>query len=159
MTTTWATTKRILTDIPCKIKWKWVEDHQQQQHRAPSKLEIEINNFCDSLAESARGLQRAADPDPFLPDRLCGLTCRGKRLHGSPREVISLASHGPQLQDYICDKAKWSPHIFQTVDWKGFYQYLKSLDNIRQTNIIKLAHNWVNDEHQKDLFPQGIEAT
>ena len=155
----WATTHRLLQALSCKIQWKWVKGHQQQQQKAPWKLEIDLNNFCDKKAESARALEPGPDPDPFLPDQSCGIICQGKRLHGSPREAITFASHGQQLQDYICEKAKWSTQIFQTVDWEGFYSYLKSLDAIRKTNVIKLSHNWVNDGHQKDLFSQGIETT
>ena len=97
------------------------------------------------------------DLDPFLPDQLCGVICQGKKLHWSPREATNVARHGQQLQDYICDKLKCSPNIFQTVDWEGFYRYIKTLD-VRQTNIIKMAHNWIHYGHQKDLFSQEIES-
>ena len=128
-----------------------MKGHQQQHQYAPWKLEIYINNFCDKLAQKTRGLKTGMDLDPFLPDQLCGVICQGKKLHWSPREATNVARHGQQLQDYICDKLKCSPNIFQTVDWEGFYRYIKTLD-VRQTNIIKMAHNWIHYGHQKDLF-------
>ena len=71
------------------------------------------------------------DLDQFLPDQLCGITCQVKRLHGVPREGITLASYGQNLQTCICEKSKWTPTVFHAVDWDDFHRYLKSLENVK----------------------------
>lgn len=39
-----------------------------------------------------------------------------------------------------------------SVDWNGFQGYMAELDNVRQNNVIKLVHNWINNGQQQDLF-------
>ena len=70
-----------------------------------------------------------------------------------------MAAHSDILQSYICDKNKWSNTVFQSVDWMGFNGFLSKLDNVRQTNVIKLVHNWINDGHQQDLFSNQLHFT
>ena len=70
-----------------------------------------------------------------------------------------LAAHAGDIKDYICKKNAWSSKTFESVDWKGFKGYMGKLDKVRQTNVIKLVHNWVNDGHQQDLFAKQTHFT
>ena len=70
-----------------------------------------------------------------------------------------MANHGNDLKDYICKKSKWSSSTFNSVDWEGFHRYTNTLNKVQHTNVVKLAHKWINDGYQKDLFSEGIEQT
>jgi len=63
-----------------------------------------------------------------------------------------MAAHADDLQTYICNKNIWTNAVFKSVDWIDFQGYMSKLDNVRQTNVIKLVHNWINDGQQYDLF-------
>ena len=76
----------------------------------------------------------------------------GRRLHRDPREAIMMAAHAEDLQVYICKKNTWTNAVFRSVDLIGFQGYMTKLDNVQQTNVIKLVHNWIHDGQQKDLF-------
>ena len=75
-----------------------------------------------------------------------------RRIRGWPREAIMMAAHGDILQSYICNKNKWTIPVFLSVDWMGFNGFLSKLDNVRQTNVIKLVRNRINDAQQQELF-------
>ena len=122
-------------------------------------MEVEINNFCDSRAEVARCLNKGPEVDPFFSDQICGITYKNTRLHGTPKAAILMASHGAAVQEYIYEKSKWSSSTFNSVDWVNFDRYVNTLDRVQHTNVVKLAHNWVNDGHQRDSFSEGLEQT
>ena len=122
------------------------------------KLAVALNNFCDIKAEKGRSLQRRGEDDPFFSDHKIGITRLGERSHGSPRETIIEATHDLDLNDYIYNKANWSSEIFATVDWGGFKLYMNTLPGTRQTNVIKITHDWIHDGHQNTLFSTKGEA-
>ena len=155
----WATTHRLLETITCNIRWRWVKGHQPQGSGKHWKVEVALNNFCDKKAGAARSLRQGLELDPFFPDQICGILCKGQRVHGSHREAIMLASHGRALQDYICEKSKWTAPTFHSIDWSGFHSYIRTLSKVKHTNVVKLVHNWVNDGHQKGLFLESTEPT
>ena len=95
--------------------------------------------------------------DPFSPDQKIGITRLEERLHGSPREVIMEATHDLDLKQYICTKSSWTSEILDTVDWEGFNTFMNSINSIRQTNVIKMTHDWIHDGHQKTLFSKEGE--
>ena len=76
----------------------------------------------------------------------------GRRLHGGPKEAIMMAAYDEELESYICKKYTWINAVFRSVDWMGFQGYITTLDNVRQTNVIKLVHNWIHDGQKQDLF-------
>ena len=154
----WATTERLQAILPCTICWKWVKGHQTQGTGSTWKVEVALNDFCDKKSEEARSLPPAGHCDPFFPDQQIGMTINGERIHGSPREAILEASHNMNLQQYICDKSGWSIATFSSVDWHGLGAYMKSIPNTKQTNVIKMVHNWIHDGYQKDLFATEGEA-
>lgn len=41
----------------------------------------------------------------------------------------------------------------------GFKGYMNKLDKVRQTNVVKLANNWINDGQQQDLFVKQSQFT
>ena len=116
----WATTARLLEELPCEVQWKWVKGHQTVGKGPKWKLDVALNNFCDSKAESGRAQLGEGEHDPFFPDQHCGISWEGRRIHGGPRETIMMAAHGDILQTYICNKNKWTQPVFQSVDWMGF---------------------------------------
>lgn len=63
-----------------------------------------------------------------------------------------MAAHAEDLQAYICKKNTWINTVFKSVDWMGFQGYTTKLDNVWQTNVIKLVHNWNNGGQQQDFF-------
>ena len=65
------------------------------------------------------------------------------------------ATHDLDLQQYICEKPSQTPETF---DWVGFQTYMKSIPSERQTNVIKMAHNWICDGYQKDLSAKEGEV-
>ena len=69
-----------------------------------------------------------------------------------------MASHSSDLRRYICTKNQWISQVFESMDWQDFHLYMESLDKVRQTNVIKLEHNWIHDGHQKDIFSKIIET-
>ena len=150
----WSTTERLQEALHSTIHWEWVRGHQTQGRGSKWNLDIAINSFCDRQAEKVRVKYSTVRNDPFYPDQQIGIKWEGERLHGSPRTAINTATHDKNLQDYICEKERWTPRIFTSVDWRGLEAYLGSLPATAQTNVIKLTHNWVHDGYQKDLFAQ-----
>ena len=55
---------------------------------------------------------------PLFPDQICGITCKENILHGVPMEMIIMASHGDELQDYICEKSNWITKVFHRIDFQ-----------------------------------------
>ena len=148
----WATIEQLQAILPCTICWKWVKRHQTQGTGFTWKVEVALNNFCDKKAEEARSLSPLGNCDPFFPDQQIGMTIHGERIHGSPREAILEASHDLDLQHYICNKTGWSPETFTSVDWPGLGDYMKTIPSTKQTNVIKMVHDWIHDGYQKYLF-------
>ena len=153
----WATTERLQDEILCNIKWKWVKGHQTQGQGSKWKLEVAVNNFCDTKAEEASSAPSLGG-GPFFPDQQIGITWNGERQHGSPRQAILMAMHDNNLRDYICKKAGWTSVVFDSVDWGGLERYLDSITAVQRTNAIKMTHNWIHDGYQKDLFATDGEA-
>ena len=100
------------------------------------KVEVENNNFCNSHAEVARSLNKGQEVDHFFPDQICDITYQNTRLHGTSKAAILMASHGNALQEYICEKSKWSSSTFNSVDWVSFENYVNTLDNVQHTNVV-----------------------
>ena len=51
-----------------------------------------------------------------------------------------MASYAKEVQEYICTKYAWTTKIVDSVDWEDFRRYIGSLDNVRQTTVIKMVH-------------------
>ena len=137
--------------LPCTIIWEWVKGHQTRGVGNKWNLEVALNNFCDKKAEGARLLIHEGDTDPFFPDQKIGITRQGGQFHGSPRDAIMEATHDLELKQYICTKSSWTSEIFDSLDWEGFRSYMQSITSVRQTNVIKMTHEWIHDGHQKDV--------
>ena len=73
-------------------------------------------------------------------------------IYGSLRESIIEQVHGPALQRYLCNKFHWSDEVFHMIDWSAMGSYMRRVDGVKATNIIKLVMNWQNDGHQNELF-------
>ena len=131
--------------------------YQVQGGGSKWKIETAIHNFCNNKAESARALGNQREVDHFLPDQRYGIIRDGTRIHGGPRETITMASYSSYLMEYICTKNRQTSQIFKSVDWEGFYLYMESLDYTKLVVLTYYTTGYIMDT--RITFSKVIETT
>ena len=73
-------------------------------------------------------------------------------IYGSIGDQITEGEHGPPLKQYLMDKFVWNEAVFDSIDWDAIKTHMNNILPTTATNLIKLAMDWKNDNHQNELF-------
>ena len=81
------------------------------------------------------------------------------RVYRGPHNSIIEVSHAKHLKEHIREKMKLDESMFNTMNWSGMESYMETTIIVRQTNVVKMLHDWVNEGQQQDLFLNDKEVT
>ena len=145
-----------LLDYP--LRWEHIDSHIEEKLRADptrtlkgDKLAWRLNEAADELAGNQRIKGEVIDEVLFEEARVM-VSYRGTFLYGPTYDRVVEGEHGRALKEYLCAKFKWTSATFDTIDWRAMRAVSQSLNGTRETNFIKLAINWQNDNHQNELL-------
>ena len=112
--------------------------------------------FCKSNFQKEPPMKRSTMTIPFtfLTWRVVSLALislvYSKRL--GQRLLHLMVFTSSLIRQFIIKKTGWSEDQVNSIEWDSYAKALKSLSASGQVNWIKLAHDWQNTGHQKNLF-------
>ena len=143
----------ILRVIPLKIRFKWIESHQDDKNKkGPISDAAALNIQVDARAGSLSAKMTHHVPTFTIPSCNISISIGNVQYHHFPDTAIRNHVHKPALAAYIKDKTGWTDDAFNCIDWEGYEGALKVLAPTQQVNWIKLAHNWQHTGRQKQAY-------
>ena len=156
----WAELRRVRNFLPFRLKFSWVQSHQDSSTDCePTLTEVLLNIEVDKMAGAISSTMTSTPPTLLIPAGEVAVVVNGTRYHHFPATVIRDLRHGPPLQAYIQEKTGWTDAQFCLIDWDAYSRILSSLSTPQRVNWIKLAMNWQHTGSQKSLMLQEDRAS
>ena len=137
----WDTLKKMPRGV--EITLKHIKGHQDKEKSCaelslPAQMNVDVDRIAGDYIE--------ANPDKNYSHALMFPSCgalihlkNGTVTHHMKR-ALREAAHGEALEDYICKKNDWAPHVIDIIDWEAHRIALNRLRNYRST-LVKHMHN------------------
>ena len=145
--------------VSFQVEWRKVDSHRERKLKEdPTKvingnpLAWRLNEAVDQLVGEECVSMRKPGKEVFIPHSTIMVKLNGSMIYGSLYDRITESVHGPVLEEYMCTKYGWTREVLQSIDWDAMETFMNRQSGTRATNIIKLAHDWQNDNHQNSLF-------
>ena len=149
----WKEIQRILRIIPLKIRFKWIESHQDdKKKKGPRTDAATLNIQVDARAGALSAKMKHHVPTLTIPSSQISISIGNVQYHHFPATAIRNHVHKPGLETYIKEKTGWTDAAFKCIDWEGYEGALKECAPAQQVNWIKLAHNWQHTGRQKQAY-------
>jgi hypothetical protein len=154
---------RVQTLVNLRPKIVWIKAYEDPED-SDNPYFTSLNNKADKLATYVRDrvLEHMIIPvkHDLIPCTIASLeTSDGFLIHNNRNEAVRIVANYKALQEYLCDKHKWSQNTFRLIRWEAHKRALGAFQPETKPSVIKLINSWQHTNEWKFRISTDKDGT